>query len=108
MSELTPPTQQQVRAADKYTGGYLAIVCVRCTLQYVLLPFVLPFFGLRGDIGTGISMVIDVIALGMITFNIWRLWNTSWRYRYLALSVVMIGIIAVFLYGDIRALMSPS
>jgi len=21
-------------------------------------------------------------------FNIWRLWNTNWRYRYIALSVI--------------------
>lgn len=105
MSELNPPTQQEIRRSDRYTGTYLVIVCVRCTIQYILLPFVLPFFGLGGIVGTGISMVIDVIALGMISYNIYRLWNTSWRYRYLALSVVMIGIIAVFLYNDIRTLM---
>jgi hypothetical protein len=91
---------------DRYTGGYLLIVCVRCTIQYILLPFVLPFFGLGGNVGTGISIVIDLLALGMILFNLRRLWNTSWRYRYLALSVVMIALLAVFLYGDIRSLLS--
>lgn len=106
MSELTPPSPQQIRRTDRYTGTYLLIVCVRCTIQYILLPFVLPFFGLGGNIGTGISMAIDFIALGMISYNIYRLWNTSWRYRYLALSVVMIGILAVFLYNDIRSLWS--
>jgi hypothetical protein len=79
---------------------------VRCTIQYILLPFVLPFFGLGGNVGTGISIVIDLLALGMILFNLRRLWNTSWRYRYLALSVVMIALLAVFLYGDIRSLLS--
>jgi len=105
VSELTPPSPQQIRRTDRYTGGYLVFVCVRCTIQYILLPFVLPLLGLGGSIATSISIVIDFIALGMITFNIWRLWNTSWRYRYLALSVVMIGILLVFLYNDIRFLL---
>lgn len=104
MSQLTPPTQQAIRRSDRYTGGYLVFVCIRCTLQYVLLPFVLPLLGLGGSIATGISMVIDFLALGMISFNVWQLWNTSWRYRYLALSVVMIGILAVFIYNDLRTL----
>jgi len=41
MTELTPPTPQEIRRTDRYTGGYLLFVCVRCTIQYVLLPFVL-------------------------------------------------------------------
>lgn len=105
MSELNAPTQQEIRRTDRYTGGYLLFVCVRCTIQYILLPFVLPLVGLSGNVATSISMGIDFIALAMISFNIWRLWNTSWRYRYLALSVVMIGILLVFIYNDARALM---
>lgn len=104
MSHVNSPTPEQVRGADRYTGGYLLFVCVRCTLQYVLLPFVLPFFGLGGQIGTTLSMMIDLVALGMISFNVYRLWNTSWRYRYLALGLIMIGILVVFLYNDIRSL----
>lgn len=104
MAQLTPPTQQEIRRTDRYTGGYLVFVCIRCTIQYILLPFVLPLLGLGGSIATSISLAIDVLALGMISFNIWKLWDTSWRYRYLALSVVMIGILLVFIYNDIRAL----
>lgn len=105
MSELTPPTQEQRRRSDRYTGGYLLFVCVRCTIQYILLPFVLPLLGLGGTLAIGISMAIDLLALGMILYNVRALWDTSWRYRYLALSVVMVGIIAIFLYNDLRVLM---
>ncbi|TAH50842.1 MAG: hypothetical protein EYC68_13490 [Chloroflexota bacterium] len=105
MSQLNSPSQQEIRRTDKYTGGYLLFVCVRCTIQYVLLPFVLPFFGLRADVAVSISILIDFIALGMITFNVYRLWNTNWRYRYLALSVVMVTILLIFLYNDLRHLL---
>lgn len=104
MSELTPPTPQEIRRTDRYTGGYLLFVCVRCTIQYILLPFVLPLLGLGGSIATSISIAIDFLALGLICFNVYRLWDTSWRYRYLALSVIMVGIIFVFLYNDLRSL----
>jgi hypothetical protein len=104
MAELTPPTQQEIRVTDRYTGGYLLFVCVRCTIQYILLPFALPLLGLSGTIGTSISLTLDFLALGVIVFNIWRLWGTSWRYRYLALGSIMIGILVVFIYNDLRAL----
>jgi hypothetical protein len=42
----------------------------------------------------------------MITYNIRRLWNTSWRWRYVALSVVMISILAVFLVKDFNFLLA--
>jgi hypothetical protein len=102
MSKLDAPSQEQIRRTDRYTGTYLLIVCVRCTIQYILLPFVLPFLGLSGSVATGVSMAIDLLALGMILYNVRRLWNTSWRYRYLALSVVMIAILVVFLVNDLR------
>jgi hypothetical protein len=99
-SELTKPSPADVKRTDRLMGGSLLFVAIRCTLQYVLLPFVLPFMGLNNTISVGLSVVIDLIALGMIAYNIKRLWNTSWRWRYLVLSVVMVVIIAVFLYND--------
>jgi hypothetical protein len=99
-SELAKPSPADVKRTDRLMGGSLLFVAIRCTLQYVLLPFVLPFMGLNNTISVGLSVVIDLIALGMIAYNIKRLWNTSWRWRYLALSVVMVAIIAVFLYND--------
>jgi hypothetical protein len=104
MSELPPPTQQDIHRNDKYTGGYLLFVCVRCTIQYIVLPFVLPLVGLNNDIGIRISLAIDFLALAVIAYNVYRLWNTNWRYRYLALSVVMVGILLVFIYHDVRYL----
>lgn len=99
-SEQAAPSPAEVKRSDRFMGGYILFVAVRCTLQYVLLPFVLPFVGLSNSVSVGISAVIDVFALGMITYNIRRLWNTSWRWRYLGLSVIMVSILVIFLYND--------
>ena len=101
-SELAAPLPAQVSRSDRLTGGYLLFVAVRCTLQYVLLPFALPFLGFSGAISTGIAAAIDVLALGLILFNVVQLWGTSWRWRYLALSVVMVSILLIFLYQDYK------
>jgi hypothetical protein len=105
-SERAAPTPAQVKSSDRAMGGYIVFVAIRCTLQYVLLPFVLPFVGLNNSVSVAISAVIDVVALGMIAYNIRRLWNTSWRWRYVALSVVMISILAVFLVKDFNFLLA--
>jgi hypothetical protein len=105
-SERAAPTPAQVKGSDRAMGGYIVFVAIRCTLQYVLLPFVLPFVGLNDSVSVAISAVIDVVALAMIAYNIRRLWNTSWRWRYVALSVVMISILAVFLVKDFNFLLA--
>jgi hypothetical protein len=80
-------------------------VAVRCTLQYVILPFVLPFFGLGGRFSVWVGALLEVVALVMVTYNIRRLWGTSWRWRYLALSSVTASAIGMFLYLDVRELL---
>jgi hypothetical protein len=80
-------------------------VAVRCTLQYVILPFVLPFFGLGGRFSIWASALLEVAALVMVTYNIRRLWGTSWRWRYLMLSSVTATAIVLFLYQDVRELL---
>lgn len=83
----------------------LVWVAIRCTLQYILLPFVLPFFGLGGRFSIWVSAALEVVALAMVTYNVRRLWNTSWRWRYLALSAVTLSAIGLFLFLDVRALL---
>ncbi|MBX3047386.1 MAG: hypothetical protein KF698_10350 [Anaerolineales bacterium] len=100
--ELAAPSPEQVKRSDRSMAGYLVFVAIRCTLQYIVLPFVLPFVGLSGSVSLIISIIIDVVALSVILYNIYRLWNTSWRWRYIALSVLMISILAVFMVEDIR------
>ena len=105
MSNSTLTPDPRFKRSDRIMGGYLIFVAIRCTLQYVVFPFLLPFFGLGGSFSNVISLVFEVVALGVMTYNVIQLWPTSWRWRYLALSVMMGSIIAVFIYTDIIALM---
>jgi hypothetical protein len=44
-STSTTPTNPDVKRGDRIVGGSIVFVAIRCTLQYVVLPFILPFFG---------------------------------------------------------------
>ncbi|HMN28479.1 MAG TPA: hypothetical protein PKE45_10030 [Caldilineaceae bacterium] len=98
------PAGPASRRASRVMNGSLIFVATRCTLQYVVLPFVLPWFGIGGRFSVVISAVLEVVALGMIAFNLRQLWNTDWRWRYMGLSVLTVSLIIIFLYFDLRNL----
>lgn len=92
------------RNSDVIVGGTMMWVALRCTVQYVILPFVLPLAGLSSAISLWLSAAISLFALGLMLFNLRRLWRTSWRWRYLALSLVAGSAIVLFLYLDLTEL----
>ncbi len=99
------PTENEIKQGDRALKRSIVFSATRCTIQYVLLPFVLPVIGVASTIGAAISAVLSLIALGTVWFNVRDLWHTSWKYRYLGMALVMTCVIAVFLYLDARVLM---
>lgn len=94
------------KSGDRIIGGSMIFVAIRCTIQYVLLPFVLPFVGLTNNFSVILSTIFEVIALAAIAYNLVHLWNTNWRKRYLLLSAFSGSLILVFLYYDIQYLLN--
>ncbi|MCS7057032.1 MAG: hypothetical protein NZM18_12765 [Thermoflexales bacterium] len=107
-TENSSMQSEDIKRGDRLFTGSVIFVSVRCTLQYIVLPFVLPLIGLRSDWSVGISVLIDIIALTTIAYNVRRLWHTSWRWRYIGLAVVMVGVIAFMLYQDARLLLGAA
>jgi hypothetical protein len=105
MTQLTPSSESRLKRGDRILGGSFVFVALRCTFQYIALPFILPLFGLGGSFSVIISLTMEVFALGLMAFNVWQLWPTSWRWRYLALSAVAASLVSVFIYFDVQALL---
>ncbi len=102
---VDPHDEQEVEHGRRVLTRSVMVVALRCTLQYVVLPFVLPLIGLSGAVSVWLSMALELFALGMMTFNVRRLWNTSWRWRYIALSTLTGSFLLIMLYIDISALL---
>jgi ABC-type iron transport system FetAB permease component len=80
----------------------LLVSAVRCTLRYVLLPFVLPLAGLASGAALGVLLVLDAIAAIAIVSTLRRLWRTQHpsRWQYLALALGLAVLVGSFFVTD--------
>ncbi|MBZ0294480.1 MAG: hypothetical protein K8L99_18090 [Anaerolineae bacterium] len=109
---LAPPAEKPAGAAnsparaERAFGFSVVFSGVRCILQYVLLPFVLPLLGFTVDAALPIMVAINVIALVSILYSVRRFWAADYRYKwqYLPIAVVATVLLTFFLISDLRML----
>ncbi len=99
-------TDRHTRTAENAFSFSLLFSGVRCILQYIVLPFALPLVGVAVDAAVPILMVINTLAVVSVVFSLRRFWRVRYDYRwvYLFVAVVAIGLLMVFLVMDLRAL----
>ncbi|MFV9504747.1 MAG: hypothetical protein AB4911_09300 [Oscillochloridaceae bacterium umkhey_bin13] len=73
----------------------LLISALRCTLQYVILPVVLPLIGLTGLFSLPLLILLDLVALSLLVSSLRYFWRTRHprRFDMLPLSFVILVII---------------
>ena len=72
----------------------ILISAIRCTLTYVILPFVTPFIGLAPGVGPAVGIPIAVVALWANIASIRRHWTSGHRWKW-PVSVLNAGIIVL-------------
>ncbi len=92
----------------------LLVSAVRCTLRYIVLPFVLPLLGVgtSATLGIvtgaalGILLTLDVIAAIAIIATLRRLWRLQHprRWQYLPMAMAMAVLVGFFFVNDARVL----
>jgi hypothetical protein len=82
------------------------ISATRCIIQYVILPFVLPFVGIIGETPTWLGLSLNAAAFVSLISSLRRVWQTRHprRFTYLPLAILMLFVIVVFTVSDLRAL----
>ncbi|MCU0491931.1 MAG: hypothetical protein MUD01_10105 [Chloroflexaceae bacterium] len=103
-----PASADTAAAAERVFSISLLISATRCTVMYVLLPFVLPLLGLAVRASLWLTLLIDLVAIGALVYSLRRFWQVNYRYKwsYLVVALGVAATIAVFLYFDIRALLA--
>lgn len=94
-------------SSEKVFNTAILISAVRCTLTYVVLPFVAPVLALAPGVAPAIGAAVGVVAIGANLFSIRRLRRSGHRLRkpLVAINGAMIGLLVVLLWFDLRELL---
>jgi len=86
----------------------MAISATRCTLTYVVFPFVLPMIGFAAGVGPIIGIVIGVLAMTCDVFTIRRFFQVDhrWRWQVSAVALAVIGLLTILLVEDVAHLVT--
>ena len=94
--------------AQKAFQSSVLVAAVRCTLMYIVLPFVLPVIGVASGVGPWIGLPISIAAIVAITMSIRRFWRAdhSKRWHYTVLGTVVIGFMIFLIVKDLSEILS--
>lgn len=87
--------------------GSLVISAVRCIISYVLIPLLLPVVAWAGVVATPLALALAVVAIGMSTRSLRRVWQANWTHRWLytGFIAVVIGLLTVSIIVDVNHLL---
>lgn len=102
VTPVPPPTDDDLPAdkpAQRAFGLSLVISGLRCTLQYVILPIVLPLIGLTGGVSLPLVILLDILALGLLISSLRYFWRTAHPRRFDMLPLS--GVILLLILGSL-------
>jgi hypothetical protein len=106
---IDPTVSVRPDAEDRATRTFstsVLVSAVRCTLAYVVFPWLLPAFGLASGVGPAVGLVIGPVAIAFNVASIRRFHASDhrWKWHITALNVTVIVLLTVLLVLDVRAL----
>lgn len=97
------PGPASARSAVTAFRRSMLVSTVRCSLTYLVFPFVLPALGLVTETGVLIGIVIGVLAITCDIFAIRRFFSVDhkWRWHFTTIVAGVVCLLTVLLVGDI-------
>ena len=108
--EIEIPMATKTLNAERAFSMSMLVSAVRCTLTYVVLPFVTPFIGLAPGVGPVLGITIGTVAIAANVFSLRRFWRTGHRLRrpITVLHVAVIILLVVLIARDLNELIGNS
>lgn len=103
----TPVPAGEGESAERVFSFAIVVSAIRCTLTYVVFPFVAPFAGFA-DWGPWIGVIVGVIAIASNVISIRRMWAADhrWKKPVSVVNVAMIGLVVALVADDAISLLS--
>lgn len=100
------PAVEHDRATRAFSTSVL-VSGIRCTLAYVVFPWLAPALGVAGGVGPALGLVISPIAVGFNVASIRRFQVSGhrWRWHITALNGAVIALLLALLVMDARELL---
>lgn len=100
------PTADPAETTRVFSTSVL-VSAIRCTLAYVVFPWLLPAFGLAGGVGPGIGLAVGAVAIGFNIVSIRRFHRADhhWKWPITALNCTVIAMLSVLAVIDIADLL---
>ncbi len=103
------PTPEPVAADDdaqRVFSTSIVISAIRCTLTYVIFPFVAPLVGIASGVGPTVGIVVGTVAIAFNVLSIRRFWRARhpWRLPVTALNAGIIVLLVILVVIDIGSL----
>lgn len=94
-------------AATRAFSTSVLVSGIRCTLAYVVFPWLLPALGVAGGVGPALGLVIGPVAIAFNVASIRRFHASDhrWKWHITALNLAVIGLLVVLLALDVRDLL---
>ncbi len=104
----TAPRTATPGDANKAFSTSILVSAVRCTLAYVVFPWVLPALGLAGGVGPGIGLAVGLVAIGFNVASIRRFHASDhrWKWQITVLNCCVIAMLTVLAVMDVSDLIS--
>jgi hypothetical protein len=102
-----PTSSREKAKAERVVSTSILISALRCSLTYVILPFVAPIIGITGNLGPALGITISIVAIVANVFSIRRFWRADhrWKVQYTVLAVAIIIAMFVLMAQDISELL---
>ena len=97
------PSGASARHAVNAFRRSMIISTIRCSLTYLVFPFVLPALGLVTDTGIAISIVIGTLAIACDIFSIRRFFaaDHKWRWPFSTVAFSVVCLLGILLVQDV-------
>lgn len=101
---LAPPADP--REATTAFSASVVISGLRCTLTYVVFPWLLPVLGLAAGVGSALGLAVGAVAIVSNVLSIRRMWRTDFAYKkpVTVLNVAIIAMLVVLMGLDLADL----
>ena len=106
-TRVSSPSDAAVpRPVERAMNFAVILAALRCTVQYVLLPFVFPWIGVAATVPPWVTLGLGLLALVSLARAVRTLWRMrhARRWSYLVLGSVVIAALLLFIGLDLRAL----